>query len=192
MSEVGQRGVEPPRRPQRADARRNYDALLTAAHDAFADVGASATLEDIARRAGVGIGTLYRHFPTRQALFETVYVHEVEALCRSAADVADLAPWDALVAWLHRFAAYMATKRAVVEELARDSELLISCRTAIQAAGAPLLDRAQASGEARPDLEFDDVLRLVMGITLIQPSDPAQVERLLGLAIDGMRPRAAG
>lgn len=187
MTNVRRRGAS---RPQRADARRNYDSLLAAAHDAFADVGASASLEDIARRAGVGIGTLYRHFPTRQALFEAVYVHEVEALCRSAADVAEHDPWDALVAWLHRFVKYMATKRAVVEELARDSELLISCRTAIFAAGAPLLDRAQTAGDARSDVSFDDVLRLVMGITLIQPSDdPAQIERLLGMALDGMRAR---
>ena len=93
----------PAHRAQRADARRNREALLDAANDAFTDVGASASLEDIARRAGVGIGTLYRHFPTRKELFEAVYVHEVEALCQSAADVAELPPWDALAAWLRRF-----------------------------------------------------------------------------------------
>jgi AcrR family transcriptional regulator len=174
-------------RSQRADARRNHESLLGAAHDAFADVGASASLEDIARRAGVGIGTLYRHFPTRQDLFEAVYVHEVEELCKSAAEFADLAPWDALVAWLRRFVGYMATKRAVVEELASESELLAACRAAIADAGAPLLTRAQVTGDARTDVNFDDVLRLVMGITLIQPSDPEQVERLLAMALDGLR-----
>jgi AcrR family transcriptional regulator len=181
-----------PRRSQRADARRNYEALLVAAADAFTDVGSSASLEDIARRAGVGIGTLYRHFPTRQALFEAVYVHEVEALCRSAADAAELAPWDALVTWLRRFARYLGTKRAVVEELAKESELLASCRDAIFAAGSPLLARAQATGAARPDATFEDVLQLVMGITLIQFGGPDQVERLLGMVLDGIRPQPAG
>src|SRR5450432_635753 len=90
-------------RPQRADARRNYDKVLAAAREAFAESGASASLEEIARRAEVGIGTLYRHFPNRQTLLEAVYVDEVEALCRSAADLDGLPPWDALVAWLHRF-----------------------------------------------------------------------------------------
>jgi AcrR family transcriptional regulator len=161
--------------------------LLDAANDAFADVGASASLEDIARRAGVGIGTLYRHFPTRKELFEAVYVHEVEALCQSAADVTTLSPWDALAAWLRRFVSYMATKRAVLEELASESELLVSCRTAIAEAGTPLLERAQAAGDARPEATFDDVLRLVIGITLTQAGDAAQLDRLLTMALDGIR-----
>ena len=186
--DAGTKGAAP-RRSQRADARRNYEALLVAAADAFTDVGSSASLEDIARRAGVGIGTLYRHFPTRQALFEAVYVHEVEALCRSAADVAALEPWDALVTWLHRFAKYMGTKRAVVEELAKESELLASCREAIFVAGSPLLARAQDAGQARSDATFEDVLQLVMGITLIQMGGPDQVERLLGMVLDGIRPQ---
>jgi AcrR family transcriptional regulator len=76
-------------------------------------------LEEIARRAQVGIGTLYRHFPNRQALLEAVYVDELEALCRSADDVAELPPWDALVGWLHRFVAYLATKQALAQELLR-------------------------------------------------------------------------
>ena len=91
------------RRPKRADARRNYDSLIEAARAAFTENGAEASLEDIARRAGVGIGTLYRHFPTRQALLEATYLEEVEALCASAAELSDLEPWDALVAWLNRF-----------------------------------------------------------------------------------------
>src|SRR5438270_13729060 len=99
-------------RPQRADARRNYEKLISAAREAFAEDGTSASLEDIARRAQVGIGTLYRHFPTRQDLLEAAYVDEVEAICRSAGDLAGLPPWDALVAWLHRFVRFAATKRA--------------------------------------------------------------------------------
>jgi AcrR family transcriptional regulator len=181
----------PTRRAQRADARRNREALLDAANGAFTQVGASATLEEIARRAGVGIGTLYRHFPTRKDLFEAVYVHEVEALCQSAADLAQLPPWDALAAWLRHFASYLATKRAVLEELASESELLASCRAAITESGAPLLERAQAAGIARTDASFDDVLRLIMGITLTQAGDPDQLDRLLAIALDGIRtPRA--
>src|SRR3954447_5551640 len=85
-----------PERPKRADAARNYDKLLAAARDAFTADGVAASLEDIARRAGVGIGTLYRHFPSRQALLEAVYVDEVEAICRAADDLEGLEPWDAL------------------------------------------------------------------------------------------------
>ena len=96
------------RRPQRADARRNFDALLAAARDAFAEQGTDASLEDIARRAGVGIGTLYRNFPTRKDLFDSVYVGEVDQLCQAAEDVADREPWEALTACVDesRFGVY--------------------------------------------------------------------------------------
>src|SRR4051812_7834757 len=136
------------RRPKRSDARRNYEALLDAARDVFAAEGSGAALEEIARRANVGIGTLYRHFPTRQELFEAVYVHEVDQLCRAADDVTALDPWDGLVAWLHRFVEYTATKRAIVEELAKGSPLFQGCRAEIVDAGEPLLRRAQESGAA--------------------------------------------
>src|ERR1700758_2302926 len=89
-------------RPKRADARRNYDKVLTAAREAFAERGASTSLEEIARRAEVGIGTLYRNFPNRQSLLEAVYVDEVDDVCRSAERFAELEPWDALSGWLHR------------------------------------------------------------------------------------------
>src|SRR3954447_17497648 len=104
-------------KPMRADARRNYEKLLAAAREAFTQQGSSASLEDIARRAGVGIGTLYRHFPTRQALLEAVYLDEVDAVCQSAAALAEQEPWDALAAWLRRFVAYVATKKALADEL---------------------------------------------------------------------------
>src|SRR5207248_1406973 len=103
----------PVQRPKRADAARNYDALLAAARDAFTERGAQASLEDIARRAGVGIGTLYRHFATRQALLEAVYYEEVEAICRAAEGLGDREPWDALTAWLRSFAGYATTKKAL-------------------------------------------------------------------------------
>lgn len=179
------------RRPKRADARRNYEALVAAAREAFGERGTAASLEEIARRAQVGIGTLYRHFPTRRELLEAVYVDEVEALCRSAAELADLPPWDAFVAWINRFVAYVATKRALAEELV-DSEVFRGCRTAIYAAGEPMLRRAQEAGVARPDATFDDVLRLLSGITTAQFTEPGQRERVLGFALDGLRqPTAA-
>ena len=175
------------RRPKRADARRNYELLIGAARDAFAEEGTTASLEDIARRAGVGIGTLYRHFPTRQELFEAVYVNEVEELCRTAQDLAGLPPWEALDRWLHRFVAYGTTKRAIAEELSRESPAFRGCRTAIYAAGEPLLHRAQEAGVARPDASFEDVVRLIAGITMMQGADPEQVDRVLGMALDGLR-----
>jgi AcrR family transcriptional regulator len=181
------------RRPKRADARRNYDRLIAAAREAFTERDCSATLEDIARRAGVGIGTLYRHFPTRTDLIEAVYVEEVEALCRSADDLGDASPWDALVGWLHRFIGYVATKQALAEELFavadRDSEVFKTCRVAFYAAGEPLLRRAQEAGAVRPDVTIDDVVKMVGGIAKIQAADPATVERILSVALDGLRYR---
>src|SRR5262245_60018585 len=96
------------RTPKRADALRNYEKLIAAGREAFTEKDRSASLEEIARRAGVGIGTLYRHFPTRTDLIEAVYVEEVEDLCRSADDLSDAPPWDALVGWLRRFVGYVA------------------------------------------------------------------------------------
>ncbi|PZF79295.1 TetR/AcrR family transcriptional regulator [Jiangella anatolica] len=177
------------RRPKRADARRNYEKLLTAAREAFAEAGVSASLEDIARRAGVGIGTLYRHFPTRRDLFESVYVDEVEVLCRAADELAGLPPWEALAGWLRRFVSYTATKRAIAEALNYDSPVFATGRQAIGAAGEPLLRRAQDAGDARPDASFDDVLRLVGGVTMYPFADPAQLERVLTMALDGIRIR---
>jgi AcrR family transcriptional regulator len=183
-------------RPKRADARRNYEALVSAARDAFAEDGTKASLEDIARRAQVGIGTLYRHFPTRQHLLEAVYVDEVEAMCRSAADLADLPPWDALVGWLRQFASYAATKRALAEgmlaSIDQDAEVFRSSREAINTAGEALLGRAQAAGVVRPDTSFTDVGRMVAGIAGIRTAEPEQIERILDVALDGLRYRPPG
>ncbi|MFK3985261.1 TetR/AcrR family transcriptional regulator [Micromonospora sp. NPDC050397] len=173
----------------RADARRNYDKLVSSARTAFAEDGASASLEDIARRAEVGIGTLYRHFPTRRDLFEAVYVGEVEALSRSASDLAGEPPWEALVGWLHRLVDYIATKRALAEELVHDSEIFQRCRDEVYDAGKPLLERAQEAGVARPDTNISDVMRMVSGITLIKVAEPGQLERVLDMALDGLRPQ---
>jgi AcrR family transcriptional regulator len=183
------------RRPKRADARRNYDKLIVAGREAFTESDSAASLEDIARRAGVGIGTLYRHFPTRTDLIEAVYVEEVGALCRSADDLSDAPPWDALVGWLHRFIGYVATKHALAEELFavadRDSEVFKSCRGAFYAAGEPLLRRAQEAGAVRPDVSIDDVVKMVGGIAKIQGTDPETVDRILSVALDGLRYRTS-
>jgi AcrR family transcriptional regulator len=179
-------------RPKRADARRNYDKLVAAARAIFAAEGTSAPLEDIAERAGLGIGTLYRHFPTRLALLEAVYVDEVEAMARAAEDLADLPPWDALSRWLHQYVGFAATKRALNEALldaAPDSNVLVACRTALAGAGNALVERAQAAGVVRPDTDFQDVGRMVAGIAMVPTADPGQKERLLDLALDGLRYR---
>jgi AcrR family transcriptional regulator len=179
------------RRPTRADARRNYEKLIAAAREAFTENGKSASLEDIARRAGVGIGTLYRHFPTRQELLEGVYVEEVEALSRSAGDLADLPPWDALVGWLQQFVRYIATKHALAEELFEytdpDAPVFRSCRSALFAAGEPLLERAQQAGVVRADTNITEIVQLVGSIAKIPTAEPGQIERILDIALDGLR-----
>jgi AcrR family transcriptional regulator len=175
------------RRPQRADARRNFDALLAAAREAFGENGTEASLEDIARRAGVGIGTLYRNFPTRQDLFESVYVEEINQLSAAASAASALPPWPALTTWLERFVQYVATKRAIIEALNHESEMFRACRATMYAAGEPLLARAQEAGEVRTDATFDDVLRLVSGITSAAFVDNEQRTRVLMFALDGLR-----
>jgi AcrR family transcriptional regulator len=175
------------RRPHRKDAARNYDALLAAAREAFAEHGAEASLEDIARRAGVGIGTLYRNFPSRRELFESVYAEEVNELCRIAEEVADQEPWEALTSWLDRFTGYMVTKRAVREALDDESEIFEACRDSMFAAGGPLFERAQEAGVARKDMDFGDLLRMVSGITGTVFVDDAQRDRVLAVALDGVR-----
>lgn len=177
-------------RPHRADAARNFDALLVAARAAFAEHGSQASLEDIARNAGVGIGTLYRNFPTRRHLFNAVYVEEVGQLCAVAREVAGLPPWEALVAWLWRFVGYEATKRAMREGIDRDSELFHAGRDAMYAAGEPLLIRAQAAGEVRTDASLGDILRMIIGVTAGLFEDEAQRQRVLAMALDAIR--AAG
>ena len=183
-------------RPKRADARRNYEKVLAAAREAFAEGGESTALEEIARRAGVGIGTLYRHFPTRQALLEALYVDEVDELSRTAAELSDDDPWDALTRWFQRFIGYMATKQALAAELLsyveRDAEVFKNCRQALYSAGGPLLARAQEAGVVRSDVSIAEVIQMVIGIAKIPAADPEQTERMLQIALDGLRysPRA--
>jgi AcrR family transcriptional regulator len=178
-------------RPKRADARRNYEKVLSAAREAFAEGGESTALEEIARRAGVGIGTLYRHFPTRQALVEALYVDEVDELSRTAAELEDADPWEALTRWFQRFIGYMATKQALAAELLsyveRDAEVFKTCRQALYSAGGPLLARAQEAGVVREDVQLGDVIQMVIAIAKIPAADPEQTERMLQIALDGLR-----
>lgn len=182
-------------RPKRADARRNYDKLVAAARDAFAEHGTSASLEEVARRAGVGIGTLYRRFPSRQDLLEAVYVEELADVCQSADELIDLPPWEALSAWLHRLVEYVGRKHALAEELwnylDRDAEFFSGCRTALFVAGEPLLARAQAAHEVREDVDYNDVIQMVGGIGKNPATPPEQVARILDIALDGLRYRPA-
>jgi AcrR family transcriptional regulator len=165
--------------------------LLREARRVFAEQGVWASLEEVARRAGLGIGTLYRHFPTRQNLLEAIYIDEVDALCRSAGELALLPPFDALAAWLRGFVDHVATKRALAEGLNGDTDVLRRCREAIYAAGTPLLGRAQEAGVAREDASFDDVLRIITGLAVIELAGPDQLDHIVGIAIDGLRRRGA-
>jgi AcrR family transcriptional regulator len=178
-------------RPKRADARRNYDKVLAAAREAFAEGGESTSLEGIARRAGVGIGTLYRHFPSRQALLEALYIGEVEDVCRAAAELDGGDPWEALNAWLERFVAYVATKRALADEMLKDLDhsapVFQTSRASLYGAGEPLLKRAQDAGVVRPDVAIADVISMVMSLAKLSTGDPAQTRRILGIALDGLR-----
>jgi AcrR family transcriptional regulator len=182
-------------RPMRADARRNYEKVIAAAREAFAEGGASTSLEEIARRAEVGIGTLYRHFPNRQALLEAVYVGEVQELCRASADLAELPPWEAFEGWVHRFVEYLGTKMALAAELLnyvdRDAGLFQNSRAVLFASGEPLLARAQQAQIVREDIDLAGVIHMVGGIAKIPGAEPAQVEHLLGIALDGLRYRGS-
>jgi AcrR family transcriptional regulator len=175
------------RRPHRVDAARNFDAIVAAARERFSEAGVSASLEDIARRAGVGVATLYRNFPTRGALLEAVYVAEVAAVCEYGNQVGDLSPWEALEAWLRRFVEYLGTKRALIEGLSRESETFLACRQALYDTGEPLHTRAQAAGEVRPDLDIDDVLRLAFALTAGVYRTDEQRTRITTIALEGVK-----
>jgi AcrR family transcriptional regulator len=188
-------------RPMRADARRNYQALVTAANAAFVEHGADdASLEEIARRAGVGIGTLYRHFPTRQALLEAVYRDQVEAICARASDLLGSAPpGEALVTWLRALVQFGSTKRsltsAMLATLDKDSELMSACSALMRQSAAALLAGAQEAGDVRRDIQSADLLRLVHGVSMVAqraPADAGQADRMIGLIMDGLRYQPAG
>ena len=181
----------------RADARRNRQLLIAAALAAFTEHGADdASLDEIARRAGVGIGTLYRHFPNRQVLLEAVYRDQVEDLCAAARDrAAATTPAQALADWLRDLMAFAATKRNLTSSLmavpeGKRSEVAMSCSAMVRDAADGLLARAQRSGEIRPDVDATDLLRLshALAVASEMPSAHAdQQERLLKVLLDGLR-----
>ncbi len=178
----------------RADARANHDRLLAVAADAFAREGTSASLKAIARDAGVGIGTLYRRFPTREALVEAVYRNEVERLCAAAPDLlAAEPPAVALVGWMERFVDFMAAKRGMGEVLRAvllSADDRLRTRAQLRGALATLLDAGIAAGVVRPGVDPNDVLLGLGGITLIagEERERALASRLIGLLLHGVVP----
>jgi AcrR family transcriptional regulator len=187
------RSAETARKP-RTDAIRNRERVLEAAKAVFSAGGADASLEAVARKAGVGIGTLYRHFPTREALFEAVYRREVEQLGELAEELkADSDPVDALRRWLRSNVEFVATKKGMVAALALaaagSSELhAFSFERLTKAVGA-LLDRAVAAGEIRSDIRAEDLLRALIGMCYMhdQPGWQPTVIRLVDVFVDGLR-----
>ncbi|MFK0333490.1 TetR/AcrR family transcriptional regulator [Rhizobium sp. NPDC090275] len=178
----------------RADARRNRDILVEVAANAFAERGAKASLEEIARSAGVGIGTLYRHFPTREHLVEVVYRRELELLASAAAELmAEKEPDVALEEWMHRFVSYMAAKRGMANSLkllfTSNSALFNEGSQLLQTAFGQLLDNAAATGAIKDDIASADVLNALFGIYSI-PDGPEwheRAHRIVRLVMDGLR-----
>jgi AcrR family transcriptional regulator len=182
------------RRP-RADAVRNRARIVETARQVFAARGADASLEEIARGAGVGIGTLYRHFPTRDDLVEAVFhvrIDELQALAEEllASDV----PGEALAVWLHAQLEQAATCRGLAAEamltMLADRDEPSACES-MRRAGAALLARAQAAGQVREGVDIDDLVRMVQAVTLAaeESDDPDTAERLFGFVLDGIRAR---
>jgi AcrR family transcriptional regulator len=186
-------------RKPRADARRNRDGLLEAAKAAFGEVGAEASLDEIARRAGVGIGTLYRHFPTREAVVEAVYRREVQQLADAAPRLIDsLPPAEALRAWMRLFIDYIAAKKVIAPALKSlvggGSALYADSGARINEAMALLVERARASGDIRPNTDSADLLRALIGFAYVNaaPDWEASARRLIDLLIDGLRSQPGG
>ena len=184
-------------KPLRKDAQRNREKLLAAAVELFAERGTDGSLEEVAKRAGVGIGTLYRHFPTRDALVEAAYRNEVAQL-RAAADelLAELPPDRALEAWVRRFVEYGTAKRGMRDALqsiaGAGSDLFADTRGQVTEAVAVLLRAGAEAGTLRADVEPDDVLRAMGAIWLVAEGDEfaEQAMRILRLVLDGLRYRA--
>jgi AcrR family transcriptional regulator len=179
-------------RPMRADARRNRAALVAAARAEFAERAHEAAIEDIAKRAGVGVGTLYRHFPRRIDLVEAVYLEEIETLAESAATAAaDADPFAGLSTWMQAYARYAMNKRNLLKELQeafeRDPGLRLQLRERLVASADKALAPAQAAGVVRADLSGDDLIRLVGGVCMSATATPDQNERLLDVILAGLR-----
>jgi AcrR family transcriptional regulator len=195
-------GIKPlrkkaPRKP-RADAARNRERVLEAAKTVFSAGGPEASLEAVARTAGVGIGTLYRHFPTREALFEAVYRREVQQLADLAERLKEEAePIEALRQWMRSNVRFVATKKGMSAALAlaayKPSDLFSYSFDLLTRAAGGLLDRAIAAGEIREDISPEDLIRALVGMCYMhdQPGWQKSVLRLVDVFIDGLRNRRA-
>ena len=171
---------------RRSDARRNRERLIEAARTLFAREGTGVPLAAVAREAGVGTGTAYRHFPTQEALVEATYRDEIERLRQSAtALLAEHAPDEALARWLHLSIDYLATERGFSEALRDAVTSGAESRAVIVAALTELLDAAQAAGTVRGDVDAIDVAAALGGIYLL--AEPERAHRLLSVTIDGLR-----
>lgn len=178
-------------RPQRADARRNRDRLLESAVRAFTRDGLEATLDAVAKDAGVGIGTLYRHFPTREALVEAAYRNELTKLCESAAELLETLPPDqATRAWMNRFIDYLSAKHGMADVLraliASGGNPYAQSRDRMLEAIATLLEAGAEAGTVRSDVAPGDVLASLSGVSL-SAGQPGQAARMLDLLMDGLR-----
>jgi AcrR family transcriptional regulator len=185
---------QPARRP-RADAKRNRERILEVAKEVFTRFGATASLDDIARRSGIGSGTLYRHFPTRDALIEAVYRSEVEKLADAGPRfAATLPPLEALRAWMLLFIDHVAGKMLIVPAMETvaggSSRLIMGSRDLIRGAFAALAQSAIASGDLRPDTDPNDLIRALVGIfhTTYEPGWEQAARRLVDILIAGSRP----
>jgi AcrR family transcriptional regulator len=183
--------------PLRQDAQRNRDTLVTVARAAFAAANDSVPLETIARDAGLGIGTLYRHFPTRESLVEAVYAAQLDELVDSAASLLEEFPADvALRAWVQRYSQFFATKRGMIDTLRagwKSGRIATpGTRVRISATAAEFLRAGAQQGVLRSDIEPDQVTTLMLGVFLSTgPDTPVeQIDGLLDLLIDALRPRA--
>jgi AcrR family transcriptional regulator len=189
--------TEKSRRP-RADALRNRERVLEAARTVFSAGGPHASLETVAKAAGVGIGTLYRHFPTREALFDAVYRHEAQQLAALAEQLKKEArPIEALRDWLHALVKFVATKKGMSAVLAlavaKDSDLFSYSSDLLMRSAGELLDRAIAAGAIRNDIGPDDLIRTLVGMcyTHDKPGWQKSVLRLVDVFIDGLRSQRA-
>ena len=180
--------VEDP--PRRSDAERNRARILLAARTVLGDRTGDVSMAEVARRAGLGMATLYRNFPGRRELLEALFAEEVDELCRAAEEAVG-EPGAALRAWLRRFGVFHETKHPIAAELLRHTStadpVFGSSRARVIAAGRPLLAAAQAAREARDDLVLEQVLDLVLA-ALTVPGDRTYVEPILRAALDGLRP----
>ncbi|MBF6465316.1 TetR/AcrR family transcriptional regulator [Nocardia beijingensis] len=186
--------TEPERRPLRADARRNRERVLAAAQEAFAAEGLSVPLDEIARRAGVGAGTVYRHFPTKEALFEAAIADRVDRIIALARELADAAePVAAFFDFLARLVAEGSVKRDLADAVGGpDAPEYLRPVHGLNAAIGTLLTRAQQAGGVRGDIEVEDLMRVIKGAFLAThgtAASPAQRERTFAVVFDGLRAR---